>query len=165
MNRPFSISQRCGSNVNTALLPIIILSNFWHVFNTLPSQDADKFQNAFVMALLNCHGGSARFWPVSYTPQAESILGLPTDNFMKIGLVYLASQCLVPSSTIQWNATSWDEFARKWNKPVHVFLLRHVYASAISSHKLSRGWASFWTFFLSAAVHEFVMAIVTKKLR
>ncbi|KAF8492490.1 MBOAT, membrane-bound O-acyltransferase family-domain-containing protein [Gautieria morchelliformis] len=64
-----------------------------------------------------------------------------------------------------WNATSWDEFARKWNKPVHVFLLRHVYASAISSHKLSRGWASFWTFFLSAAVHEFVMAIVTKKLR
>ncbi|KAF8517991.1 MBOAT, membrane-bound O-acyltransferase family-domain-containing protein [Hysterangium stoloniferum] len=64
-----------------------------------------------------------------------------------------------------WNATSLDEFARKWNKPVHVFLLRHVYASAISAHRLSRGWATFWTFLLSAAVHELVMIIVTKKFR
>ncbi|GJJ11249.1 hypothetical protein Clacol_005481 [Clathrus columnatus] len=62
-----------------------------------------------------------------------------------------------------WNATSWDEFARKWNKPVHVFLLRHVYASVMSAHRLSRGWATFWTFLLSAAVHELIMIIVTKK--
>ncbi|KIJ55369.1 hypothetical protein M422DRAFT_23961 [Sphaerobolus stellatus SS14] len=64
-----------------------------------------------------------------------------------------------------WNSTSWDEFSRKWNKPVHTFLLRHVYASAISAHHLSRGWATFWTFLLSASVHELVMAIVTKKFR
>ncbi|CAG8583509.1 27829_t:CDS:2 [Racocetra persica] len=24
-----------------------------------------------------------------------------------------------------WNSTTWEEFARKWNKPVHRFLLRH----------------------------------------
>ncbi|KAJ3544713.1 hypothetical protein NM688_g5710 [Phlebia brevispora] len=64
-----------------------------------------------------------------------------------------------------WNATSWDEFSRKWNKPVHTFLLRHVYASSMSSYKLSKQSAMFFTFLLSAAVHELVMAIVTKKIR
>ncbi|KAK7687832.1 hypothetical protein QCA50_009051 [Cerrena zonata] len=64
-----------------------------------------------------------------------------------------------------WNSTSWDEFSRKWNKPVHTFLLRHVYASSMSSYKLSRQSAMFFTFLLSAAAHELVMAIVTKKIR
>jgi len=64
-----------------------------------------------------------------------------------------------------WNATSWDEFSRKWNKPVHSFLLRHVYASAITSYKVSRTTAMFITFLLSAAVHELVMVVVTRKLR
>ncbi|KAI0788740.1 MBOAT, membrane-bound O-acyltransferase family-domain-containing protein [Abortiporus biennis] len=64
-----------------------------------------------------------------------------------------------------WNSTSWDEFSRKWNTPVHMFLLRHVYASTMSSYKLSRHSAMFITFLLSAAVHELVMAVVTKKIR
>ncbi|EJF64108.1 MBOAT-domain-containing protein [Dichomitus squalens] len=64
-----------------------------------------------------------------------------------------------------WNSTSWDEFSRKWNKPVHTFLLRHVYASTMSSYKLSRQSAMFLTFLLSAAAHELVMAVVTKKIR
>ncbi|KAH9036418.1 MBOAT, membrane-bound O-acyltransferase family-domain-containing protein [Lactarius hengduanensis] len=64
-----------------------------------------------------------------------------------------------------WNSTSWDEFSRKWNKPVHNFLLRHVYASTISSYQFSRSRAMFVTFLLSAAAHELVMAVVTKKIR
>nr|ODO03902.1 sterol O-acyltransferase [Cryptococcus depauperatus CBS 7855] len=64
-----------------------------------------------------------------------------------------------------WNSTSWDEFARKWNKPVHTFLLRHVYASTISSLQLSKTSAAFVTFILSALCHELVMAVVTKKIR
>ncbi|KAF7356533.1 O-acyltransferase [Mycena venus] len=64
-----------------------------------------------------------------------------------------------------WNSTSWDEFSRKWNKPVHTFLLHHVYASTIASYQLSRGTAMFITFLLSACVHELVMVVVTKKLR
>ncbi|KAK0188665.1 MBOAT, membrane-bound O-acyltransferase family-domain-containing protein [Armillaria mellea] len=64
-----------------------------------------------------------------------------------------------------WNSTSWDEFSRKWNKPVHMFLLRHVYASTMASYKLSRTSAMFITFFLSACVHELVMVIVTQKIR
>ncbi|KAJ7504313.1 MBOAT, membrane-bound O-acyltransferase family-domain-containing protein [Mycena galericulata] len=64
-----------------------------------------------------------------------------------------------------WNSTSWDEFSRKWNKPVHTFLLHHVYASTMASYKLSRGSAMFITFLLSACVHELVMVVVTKKFR
>ncbi|KAH9852659.1 MBOAT-domain-containing protein [Lenzites betulinus] len=64
-----------------------------------------------------------------------------------------------------WNSTSWDEFSRKWNRPVHTFLLRHVYASTMTSYKLTRQSAMFVTFLLSAAAHELVMAIVTKKIR
>ena len=65
----------------------------------------------------------------------------------------------------RWNSTSWDEFSRKWNKPVHQFLLRHVYASTMRSYKLSKTSAMFITFMLSAAVHELVMVIVTQKIR
>ncbi|KAJ4475066.1 MBOAT, membrane-bound O-acyltransferase family-domain-containing protein [Lentinula aciculospora] len=64
-----------------------------------------------------------------------------------------------------WNSTSQAEFSRKWNKPVHSFLLRHVYASTMMSHKLSRKSAMFVTFLLSACIHELVMVVVTKKFR
>nr|XP_018259362.1 sterol O-acyltransferase [Kwoniella dejecticola CBS 10117]OBR81520.1 sterol O-acyltransferase [Kwoniella dejecticola CBS 10117] len=64
-----------------------------------------------------------------------------------------------------WNSTTWDEFSRKWNKPVYTFLLRHVYASTISGFRLSRSSAAFVTFFVSALCHELVMAVVTKKIR
>jgi len=64
-----------------------------------------------------------------------------------------------------WNSTSMDEFSRKWNRPVHTFLLRHVYSSTMSTYKLSKHSATFLTFLLSALVHELVMAIVTKKIR
>lgn len=36
-----------------------------------------------------------------------------------------------------WNSVSWDQFARDWNRPVHNFLLRHVYHSSISASKYS----------------------------
>ncbi|CCM02576.1 uncharacterized protein FIBRA_04679 [Fibroporia radiculosa] len=64
-----------------------------------------------------------------------------------------------------WNSISWDEFSRKWNRPVHTFLLRHVYTSSMSSMKLTKNGAMFFTFLLSAAAHELVMTIVTKKIR
>ncbi|EIW67053.1 hypothetical protein TREMEDRAFT_34263 [Tremella mesenterica DSM 1558] len=64
-----------------------------------------------------------------------------------------------------WNSTTWDQFSRKWNKPVHTFLLRHVYASTMDSLSLSKTSATFVTFLLSALCHELVMAVVTKKIR
>ncbi|GAA5833305.1 hypothetical protein JCM5353_008529 [Sporobolomyces roseus] len=64
-----------------------------------------------------------------------------------------------------WNSTTFDEFSRKWNVPVHTFLLRHVYTSTITAYHFSKFQAAFVTFFLSACVHELVMAVVTKKIR
>lgn len=64
-----------------------------------------------------------------------------------------------------WNSVTWDQYARDWNRPVHNFLLRHVYHSSISSFHLSRNAATFVTFLLSALVHEMVMAIMFKKVR
>ncbi|CAE6417478.1 unnamed protein product [Rhizoctonia solani] len=64
-----------------------------------------------------------------------------------------------------WNSTSFDEYARKWNKPVHAFLLRHVYQASLSSRRVSKFSATLLTFLLSALVHELVMAVVTKKIR
>ncbi|KAF9175501.1 hypothetical protein BGX21_005514 [Mortierella sp. AD011] len=64
-----------------------------------------------------------------------------------------------------WNCTNLDEWARKWNKPVHNFLLHHVYFSSIESFHLSKANAAMATFFLSSCVHELVMMIVTRKVR
>ncbi|KAF2147340.1 uncharacterized protein K452DRAFT_240748 [Aplosporella prunicola CBS 121167] len=64
-----------------------------------------------------------------------------------------------------WNSVSWDQYARDWNRPVHNFLLRHVYHSSISTFHLSKGSATFVTFLLSALVHELVMLCLFKKVR
>uniref|UniRef100_A0A1D1XNN8 O-acyltransferase n=1 Tax=Anthurium amnicola TaxID=1678845 RepID=A0A1D1XNN8_9ARAE len=64
-----------------------------------------------------------------------------------------------------WNSTTFEEFARKWNRPVHHFLLRHVYQWSIDSYKLSRRDASLMTFLLSSLIHELVMIVVSKKIR
>lgn len=64
-----------------------------------------------------------------------------------------------------WNCVSWDQFARDWNRPVHNFLLRHVYHSSISAMKVDKHTATLITFFLSACFHELVMWCIFKKLR
>jgi sterol O-acyltransferase len=64
-----------------------------------------------------------------------------------------------------WNSVGWDQYARDWNRPVHNFLLRHVYHSSISTFHLSRGTATFVTFLLSACVHELIMLCLFKKVR
>ncbi|QSZ31675.1 hypothetical protein DSL72_001242 [Monilinia vaccinii-corymbosi] len=64
-----------------------------------------------------------------------------------------------------WNSVSWDQFARDWNRPVHNFLLRHVYHSSISSLRVNKYTATLITFSLSACVHELVMWCIFKKLR
>ena len=63
-----------------------------------------------------------------------------------------------------WNSITFDEFARKWNKPVHEFLLRHVYLEAISSHNVSKSNATLLTFLFSSILHEFIIAVVAQKV-
>ena len=48
-----------------------------------------------------------------------------------------------------WNATNFDEFARKWNRVVHEFLHRHFYLEYLVRYKLSVFQAVIITFFFS----------------
>ena len=36
-----------------------------------------------------------------------------------------------------WNSTGYEEFNRKWNKPVYEFLYRHVYLESIFNFNCS----------------------------
>ncbi|KAI8847017.1 MBOAT, membrane-bound O-acyltransferase family-domain-containing protein [Chytridium lagenaria] len=64
-----------------------------------------------------------------------------------------------------WNSSTFDEFARKWNKPVHEFLLRHVYGDTIANLRFSRTNATLLTFFLSSCFHELVFVVTAKRIR
>ncbi|KAI8816983.1 MBOAT, membrane-bound O-acyltransferase family-domain-containing protein [Fimicolochytrium jonesii] len=64
-----------------------------------------------------------------------------------------------------WNSLTFDDYARKWNKPVHEFLLRHVYLESIATYKLSRRSATFLTFFLSSCLHELLMIVLSGRVR
>ncbi|KAF4314834.1 hypothetical protein G195_011634 [Phytophthora kernoviae 00238/432] len=64
-----------------------------------------------------------------------------------------------------WNSTTFDEFARKWNKPVHEFLLRHVYLESRDSYNISKINATVFTFFMSAALHECVFILMFRAVK
>jgi len=87
-----------------------------------------------------------------------------------------------------WNSTTWDEFARKWsplqilintrhcslcylislfprNRPVHEWLLRHVYLESINTYKLPSVKAAFITFLISSIFHELFLAVTLRLLR
>lgn len=64
-----------------------------------------------------------------------------------------------------WSSTDWSEYSRLWNKPVHRFLLRHVYHSSISALSLTKLQATLMTFFISSLVHELLMYVIFNRLR
>lgn len=64
-----------------------------------------------------------------------------------------------------WSCTDWSEYSRIWNRPVHKFLLRHVYHSSISAFSLNKIQAAMITFMLSSLVHELVMFVIFGTLR
>lgn len=64
-----------------------------------------------------------------------------------------------------WNSTTYEEFNRKWNKPVHLFLYRHVYLELLVRWKASKKQAQFVTFLFSALLHEFLLAMIFRIIR
>ncbi|KIS66357.1 uncharacterized protein UMAG_05355 [Mycosarcoma maydis] len=118
------------------------------------------------------------FTPTADTPFLRTFLQLAVPMMINYLLIfYIMFECICNAFAELtrfadrefyldwWNATSMDVFSRKWNKPVHSFLLRHVYASTIAAWGLSKSMAMFLTFLLSSLVHELVMAIVSGKIR
>lgn len=65
-----------------------------------------------------------------------------------------------------WNSSSFDEFSRKWNIPIHLFIKKHVYKVMLERFKWTRGSSYFTCFVISAMLHEFVMwAALGQRLR
>jgi len=54
-----------------------------------------------------------------------------------------------------YNASTFKEFSRQWNRPVHVWLLTHVYREL--SRRTSRGAALQLTLYASIVAHELVL--------
>jgi diacylglycerol O-acyltransferase-1 len=55
-----------------------------------------------------------------------------------------------------WNAGNLGEYWRKWNYPIHNWLVRHVYYPLIR-RGLSSDMAKLITFFVSAVAHEYIV--------
>ena len=64
-----------------------------------------------------------------------------------------------------WNSTTWDEFARKWNKQVHLWAMCHCYLPLIQRRKLSKMLAGILTFFISSVIHELALFMIFRFLR
>lgn len=62
-----------------------------------------------------------------------------------------------------WNSTSFDEWARKWNKPVHDWLRRHIYEETLQTR--NKFYASMFTFLISSLFHEYFMMMVCRLFR
>ena len=60
-----------------------------------------------------------------------------------------------------WNAGDLSEYWRKWNFPVHSFLMRHVYYP-LRRRKINKMLALLTTFLLSALAHEYIVVGVLR---
>lgn len=101
---------------------------------------------------------------------AEAMLDLavPLQLFV-ILIFYLVFECILGANAELmrladrmtyadwWNATTFEEFSRKWNKPVHEFLLRHVHMEAQNWLGLNRRVATVMTFLYSIVAHEIIL--------
>ena len=64
-----------------------------------------------------------------------------------------------------WNSTNMEEFFRKWNRLVHQFLYKHFYLHCIKEYGWRKDTSKLFTFFFSALLHEYCIAMVLKIFR
>jgi len=64
-----------------------------------------------------------------------------------------------------WNAPTFDEWWKRWNVPVHEWMLRHIYQDSQRTLKLSRNVAGLATFLFSALLHEIVLTVAFGMVR
>jgi len=55
-----------------------------------------------------------------------------------------------------WNANNLSEYWRKWNQPIHNFLIRHVYYP-LRRRRVSSAVCMLVTFTVSAIAHEYIV--------
>ncbi|KAI9218829.1 MBOAT, membrane-bound O-acyltransferase family-domain-containing protein [Blastocladiella britannica] len=64
-----------------------------------------------------------------------------------------------------YNSSTFEQFARKWNRPVHEFLHRHVYLELHKEFAVPKPKAQFLTFLFSSVLHEAAIFVITRKFR
>jgi hypothetical protein len=111
------------------------------------------------------HPGSGDF---SVVIDAMIDMIIPLQLFVVMGF-YMSFECILGGNaelvkladrefySDWWNSTSFEEFSRKWNKPVHEFLLRHVHIESQVSLGLGRGLSTIVTFIYSILAHEILL--------
>ncbi|XP_954478.1 acyl transferase, putative [Theileria annulata] len=57
-----------------------------------------------------------------------------------------------------WNASCFAEYWRKWNLPIHQFLIRHI-SKPLTNLGLPRGLINIVVFVISAALHEYLISV------
>jgi hypothetical protein len=112
----------------------------------------------------------------STLPELVIRLYIPIFVFCFV-LFYLLFECVLPAyaelATFAdrqfyddwWNSTDMEEFNRRWNKLVHMFLHRHVYVECSNKLKLPRWLSKIITFLVSAFLHEFCLSILIGLIR
>ena len=55
-----------------------------------------------------------------------------------------------------WNAGNLSEYWRKWNFPIHNFLIRHIYYP-LRRRQVNKAASLLITFLISAAAHEYII--------
>merc|ERR1712154_172700 len=106
---------------------------------------------------------------------AVIILYFPLNIFFILGF-YAVFDCMLNAMaeltcfadrqfyTDWWNSCSFMEFSRKWNVPVHEYLLRHIYLAVfVKRLKCSSNTAKAFTFLYSIVLHEVVLTAITHR--
>ncbi len=137
---------------NTLAMSVLYIILTDHVIPTLDDSGVSNPVIAVVQLLLPFLGCYLMIWFIIF----ECIC----NGFAELS--YLADRDFYGD---WWNSTTFDEFARKWNKPVHEFLLRHVYLESLETYKLSRRNATTLTFLVSSLIHECVFIIVFRTVK
>lgn len=136
----------------TYVYPVVVRTVQWRKAGVPVSERLDRFPSIISDLIFPFMIEYMMTWYVIF----ESVLNLLAE------LTYFADRGFYGD---WWNSVSWDQYARDWNKPVHVFLLRHVYHSSISTLLVSKHVATLITFTLSALVHELLMFCLFKRVR
>eukprot|EP01105_Mastigella_eilhardi_P027606 TRINITY_DN8607_c0_g1_i1.p1 TRINITY_DN8607_c0_g1~~TRINITY_DN8607_c0_g1_i1.p1 ORF type:complete len:409 (-),score=96.53 TRINITY_DN8607_c0_g1_i1:90-1223(-) len=64
-----------------------------------------------------------------------------------------------------WNSTTYSEYNRRWNRPVHEWLFKYVFAEFQTRYHMSKFKAGLVTFFFSAVLHEMFFIVVFRITR
>ncbi|KAH3757318.1 Sterol O-acyltransferase [Pelomyxa schiedti] len=64
-----------------------------------------------------------------------------------------------------WNSTTVSEYNRKWNRPVHEWLMKYVYIEIQKNWSTSKITAGLCTFFVSAIAHELFFIVTFRIVR